>query len=253
MPRAPSENSIKAEKLYREGKKLTEIAKILGVPDGTVRRWKHDHAWENKTGKPVKKKDERSSKKARKKEPAPNARKAGAPKGNKNALKHGGYSKVYWDTLDEDELELAMDMTQDEELLLIDQIRLFAVRERRIMKAINWYRNQEERLSVASVSRQEEKRSFKTEADKELYDEIINEKVESGARLPGNRYNVVTNTEPKDSAIARLEKELSVVQGKKTIAIQALADLRLEKAKMNTDADKDDLVQAWIAGLMGGE
>ena len=243
MPRAPSENSIKAEKLFREGKKLTEIAKILEVPDGTVRRWKHDHGWDKKKiGK-----SERSEKKKA------NIRKRGAPPGNKNAARTGPYSQIFWDTLDEDELSMVMDMKDDEEQMLIDEIRLFTARERRIMKAINLYRNQQENLSIASVSRQEEKRSFKDEEERQQYEDIIAAKVEEGTRMPGNRYQVVTNTEPKDSAIARLEKELSVVQGKKTQAIQALADLRLEKAKLNGDTAKNDIVQAWIEGVMGGE
>lgn len=69
-------------------------------------------------------------------------RKRGAPKGNKNAVggrgnpkakppdatKHGGYSAVYWDTLDEDEKNLIEDMPKDEEELLIEQIQLFSVR-----------------------------------------------------------------------------------------------------------------------------
>ena len=57
-----------------------------------------------------------------------NAKGHGAPKGTQNALKHGGYSAVYWDTLDEDERELIESMPQDEEEILINQIALYTVR-----------------------------------------------------------------------------------------------------------------------------
>ncbi|MDE7425060.1 MAG: terminase [Lachnospiraceae bacterium] len=84
MARARSLGSIEAEKLYREGMKLVDIAKKIGVPDSTVRRWKSTQKWDagkNEQGK--KKETERSDKRK------PNARKSkGAPKGNKNAVGH---------------------------------------------------------------------------------------------------------------------------------------------------------------------
>jgi len=253
MPKAPDENRAIAEELFKEGMALVEIAKKLGISLNTVKSWRARYWKDILPNKKLATKNKGSCKVATEKEKPKKRRKQGAQPGNKNALKHGGYSKIAWDTLDAEELEMAMDMPEDAELLLIDQIRLFTVRERRIMKAINWYRDQSERLSISSVQQQEEKRSFKTQEDRELYEERIAEKVENGERLPGNRYNVITNTESKDSAIARLEKELSVVQGKKTQAIQTLAELRLEKEKLAGDAQKDDIVQAWITGLMGGD
>lgn len=59
MPRAPSEKVKEAEKLYRSGMKLVEIASQLGVPDGTVRRWKSTYCWNNKSER-SKRKSERS-------------------------------------------------------------------------------------------------------------------------------------------------------------------------------------------------
>ena len=39
MARARSPSSIEAERLYQDGMKLVDIAKKIGVPDSTVRRW----------------------------------------------------------------------------------------------------------------------------------------------------------------------------------------------------------------------
>lgn len=69
--------------------------------------------------------------------------------------------------------------------------------------------------------------SFKTEEDKQLYEERIEKKISAEERLPGDMYNMQTTMENKDNMIARLEKELSTVQSKKTKAIEALAKLRL--------------------------
>jgi len=265
-----------AEQIWLESNgtmKLADIAEKLKVTASKVRKWKATDKWDSKlrpaekVSEYKKKQVERTTKKVERKQAAGKVERStkkadttislrvsrrGAPKGSQNALKHGGYSAIYWDTLDDDEREMIETMPKDEEEMLLDQIYLFSVRERRILKAIKLYRNGET-LSVASVQRTEEKRSFKNEEDKAIYEERIAEKVEKGDRLPGDRYQVTTNTENKDSAIARLEKELSVIQSKKTQAIQALANLRIERAKLNGEAEKDDLVTAWIAGLTGGE
>ena len=48
----PKQNSKaeEARKMYEAGKKLVEIAQALGVPPGTVRRWKstYNRLWKNK-------------------------------------------------------------------------------------------------------------------------------------------------------------------------------------------------------------
>ena len=72
MPRAPDEKYKKAYDMYLRGYKLVEIASQLCVPEGTVRRWKCTHKWDN----------ERSDKKANVRK----GKKPGAPVGNKNAV-----------------------------------------------------------------------------------------------------------------------------------------------------------------------
>lgn len=191
-------------------------------------------------------------------------RKRGAPKGNKNAVggrgnpnakppdatKHGGYSAVYWDTLDEDEKNLIEDMPKDEEELLIEQIQLFSVRERRIMKAINKYRNSESPVALAFSQRSERKRTFENDEDKEEYARRIAEKVAAGERLPGNEYSVFTQTDNKDQIIARLESELSNVQSKKTKAIEALSKMHIEHQKIDGGNKGNDVVRMWAEKVL---
>ena len=74
MARAPDKRIEQAKEMYLQGQKLVEIASQLNLPEGTVRRWKCTHKWENeRSGN----KNERSRK-----------RKRGAQPGNKNS--HGG-------------------------------------------------------------------------------------------------------------------------------------------------------------------
>ena len=61
MARARSPDSIEAEKLYKSGMLLVDIAKKLGKPDGTVRRWKATQNWDGvDKSKGKKKENERS-------------------------------------------------------------------------------------------------------------------------------------------------------------------------------------------------
>ena len=60
MARAPDARVEQAKELYQQGKKLVEISAQLGVPEGTVRRWKHTYGWD---GERSGKKSERSKKK----------------------------------------------------------------------------------------------------------------------------------------------------------------------------------------------
>lgn len=59
----PKQNSKaeEAKKMYEAGKKLVEIAQALGVPPGTVRRWKSTYKWD---GERSDLKSERSGKKS---------------------------------------------------------------------------------------------------------------------------------------------------------------------------------------------
>lgn len=52
MPRAPNENVRQAYEFYRKGMRLVEIAERLGVPDGTVRRWKNTYHWGSERSEP---------------------------------------------------------------------------------------------------------------------------------------------------------------------------------------------------------
>ena len=46
MARALDSRIEQAKKLFLSGKKLVEIARLLGVPEGTVRSWKNRYQWD---------------------------------------------------------------------------------------------------------------------------------------------------------------------------------------------------------------
>ena len=242
MARARSPCSIEAEKLYHEGMKLVDIAKKIGVPSSTVRRWKSTQKWDvDKSEQGKKKETERSDKRK------PNARKSkGAPKGNKNAETHGAYSEVYWDALDDEELDLIDNMAGVEEEQLIMQLQMFSIRERRFMKNIKKYQEIEQEnhgLAVEEVS--------KTKKMEDLMN-MDGESIASG-KYKKVKESTVTKTKAVMNSIMALEAELTKVQRAKTKAIEALSKYRLEKAKLESESAGNDAVDDWIAAVLGEE
>lgn len=259
MPRAPSEKAIEAEKLFHDGMAMVEIAKKLGVSDGTVRSWKNRYGWGEKSKKNKRnvakkevKKNATLQKKKRGGQPGnQNAKgsKGGsgaAPLRNKNAETHGAYSKVYWDSLDEDELDLIDSMDDTEEQQLIMQLQMFSIRERRLMRSIKKYREVEEEnhgLAVKAVS--------KTKKVEDLTD-IDGESVGLG-KYKKMTETSATNTEPVMNSIMALEAELTKVQKAKTKAIETLSKHRFEKMKIENENAGNEAVDDWIAAVLGEE
>ena len=90
MARAPDARIEQAKAMYLKGAKLVEIASQLNLPDGTVRRWKCTHKWDNERSD---KKNERSHRKKGGQEGNSNAKGYGAPDQNRNAEKYGFFKK----------------------------------------------------------------------------------------------------------------------------------------------------------------
>lgn len=86
MPKAKNAKADEALELFRQGIKLVEIADRLGVPPGTVRRWKSIYKWESERSEKI------PSVRKRGAQPG-NKNSKGGPPGNKKAEKYGFLSK----------------------------------------------------------------------------------------------------------------------------------------------------------------
>jgi len=254
MARARSPNRDKAKELWlQSGKKrlLKDIAAELGVSETQVRKWKNQDAWEGHKAKVTLPKEKGLGKgNVTKKSGPPKGNKNAAghggtgPPGNKNAEKHGGYSTIFFDTLEADEHEMVSGMDFDGEQLLLDEIALLTVRERRIMQSINKYRNAKGGQAVARIARFEDKREFDSPEDKELYEERQREKIENGDKLPGRSVRLSTETEATYDIVQRLEEALTRCQAQKQRCIDSLNRLREQ------NGGGSDLVDDWVSAVM---
>lgn len=258
--RASNEKKIEAEKLFYKGLKLAAIAKKLEIPEGTVRSWKNRGKWGEKTSKKInavlqKNETEKNATLQKKKRGGqPRNKNAKGSKGgsgsaplrNKNAEKHGAYSKMYFDSLDAEEWNLIDSMENEEEQHLIMQLQMFSVRERRLMKNIKKYQEIEKEnhgLAIEEIS--------KTKNIEDLMS-IDGESIGSG-KYKKVKETTVTKTKAVINSIMALEIELTKVQRAKTKAIDALAKIRLEKQKLKSENSNDDAVDDWIAAVLGKE
>lgn len=223
MARAPDPRIEQAKAMYLEGEKLVEIASQLNLPEGTVRRWKCTHKWDNERSD---KKNERSRKRKRGAQPKnQNAvgNNGGAPEKNKNAVTTGEFETLLFDCLDPEEQRLVQVVPEDKQKLLMQEIQLLTVRERRMLKRIELLRNA---------------------ADKE--DKII--VGETGMTAVGHKKGIEKDKETdlleyrgKLGQIQNIEDALTRVQARKQAAIDALHRYSVDDARLEIETMKVDL------------
>lgn len=125
MPRGRSPNRDKAFEIYKQhGGKITnrEIAAQLDEDEKVIAVWKSRDKW----NVVQQKKKERCTTKSR-----------GGQPGNKNAVKTGEFESLFFDTLTPDEQELIAVLPRDKGELLLQEIQLLTVRERRMLQRVN--------------------------------------------------------------------------------------------------------------------
>lgn len=130
MARAPDPRIEQAKAMCLKGMKLVEIASQLNLPEGTVRSWKNRYKWDCNVAK------EKRNVAKRKKGGQPGNQNATGPPENKNAVKTGEFETLFFDCLEPDEQKLIQAVQPDKEQLLLQEIQLLTVRERRMLKRI---------------------------------------------------------------------------------------------------------------------
>lgn len=232
MARAPDKRIEQAKAMYLKGMKLVEIASQLNLPEGTVRRWKSTHRWDNERSD---KKSERSDKKKRGGQPG--NQNATGPPGNKNAIKTGEFETLFFDCLDPDEQKLIQAVQPNKEQLLLQEIQLLTVRERRMLKRI-------ESLKLLEQSSNQEEVQEDDELEKAPPGMSVT-KYKSG--MEKGKPTLLREYEGILGQIQSIEDALTRVQARRQRAIEALhkfgyddAHLELETMKFELELLKQD-------------
>lgn len=228
MARAPDARMEQAKKLFLKGKKLIEISEILGIPEGTIRSWKNRYDWDNATL-------QRNRNVAKRKGGQPGNKNAvghggtGPPK-NKNAVTTGEFETLLFDCLDPDEQRLAQAVPEDKQKLLMQEIQLLTVRERRMLKRIELLRGSLDDSGTASG------------------DESGMTAVSHKKGLEKDKETDLTEYRGKLGQIQNIEDALTRVQARKQAAIDSLHRYGVDDARLEIEVMKLDLAALKLCG-----
>ena len=219
MARAPDPKIEKAKAMYLEGMKLVEIASQLNLPEGTVRRWKSTHKWESERSN---KKSERSKKRKRGAQPG-NKNSSGGPPGNKKAVTTGEFETLLFDSLEPEERRLAQAVPADKQTLLMQEIQLLTVRERRMLQRIDLLRKSQDTLEEVSGNEMK----------------MVAVSCKQGTEM--DKDTDICEYQTKMRQIQNIEDALTRVQARKQAAIDALHRYGVDDARLEIEMMKLDL------------
>lgn len=153
---------------YQNGMKYKDIAVKYNVSLSAVKSWASRY-WKKEGCNPNKIRLQPKQKKVATRGGQPGNKNAAGhggtgPPGNKNAVTTGEFETLFFDVLDPDEKELINMVQPDKEQLLLQEIQLLTVRERRMMKRIDMLKEME--LTIVKRKKGTEKDKW-TELDEE--------------------------------------------------------------------------------------
>ena len=230
MARAPDARMEQARDLFLEGKKMIEISELLKIPEGTIRSWKNRYDWDNAT---LQKKKRNVAKKKGGQPGNKNAagnRGGSAPGKNKNAVTTGEFETLLFDCLNLEEQRLVQAVPEDKQALLMQEIQLLTVRERRMLKRIELLRNaanEENKLAAGETGMTAVGHKKGLENDKET------DLLEYRGKL---------------GQIQNIEDALTRVQARKQAAIDALHRYSVDDARLEIETMKVDLAALKLGG-----
>lgn len=211
------------KKDYIKGLKQKEICDKYNISINTLKSWIKRYKWAeekrnkgapiNKKGAPISNiKNEKKSSDKPKSRLTKDSYPLQARPGNKNAVTTGEFETIFFDTLEEDELELVDNTPFEKMKLLKQEIQLLTVRERRMLKRIEDLKHSQEVVIDTET--------HGTQGDSEVS---------------------LVNYESKLNKIQNIEEALTRVQDKKQKAIDTLHKFEMDELKANIDKEKLEL------------
>lgn len=165
----------------------------------------------------------------------------GAPPGNKNAEKHGGYARITFESLSEDEVAFLEECgTVDVEVMLQHEIGLLTIRISRLMKQIGDPKYSKG-LYVDYWETSETKRKFQNDEDEKLYREMVQAEIDRGDRKPGESYKVHTIKRNSDEFILSVHEVITRAQALRQRCLESLIRLRVANRANTSATDIEDL------------
>ncbi len=208
---------------YQQGMKYREIAEKYGVSLSAVKSWATRYWKKNGCNQKEKKLQPKKKKVATRGAPPGNQNAVGnkggaAPPGNKNAVTTGEFETLLFDCLEPEERRLAEAVPTDKEQLLLQEIRLLTVRERRMLQRIENLRQSDFTTVKKKTGTEKDKRTDLNEDHATL------------------------------GQIQHIEDALTRVQARKQAAIDSLHRYGVDDARLEIELMKLDLATLKLGG-----
>ncbi len=221
---------------YKKGMKYKEIAEKYGVSLSAVKSWASRYWKKDSCNQKAKKLQPDKGRAATRGAPRNNKNAAGnkggaAPERNKNALKTGEFEALFFDTLEPEEKQLVSAMPDSKEQLLLHEIKLLTVRERRMMKRIE---------DISGSGEDSEGTGNSSEAAMTLVKRQAG--IEKGNETDLKEYH------GKIGQIQAIEDALTRVQARKQKAIDSLHRFGFDDARLEIELMRLDLAAIKLGG-----
>lgn len=221
---------------YEKGMKYKKIAEKYGVSLSAVKSWASRYWKKDGCNQKAKKLQPDKGKVATRGAPRNNKNAAGnkggaAPEKNKNALKTGEFEALFFDTLEPEEKQLICSMPDSKEQLLLHEIQLLTVRERRMMKRIEDINGSEGDSEGTEDSMAAGMTLVKRQAG-----------IEKGNETDLKEYH------GKIGQIQAIEDALTRVQARKQKAIDSLHRFGFDDARLEIELMRLDLMSMKLGG-----
>ena len=218
---------------YKKGMKYKDIAEKYGVSLSAVKSWAARY-WKkegcNQTGKKLQPKKKKVATRGAQPENRNAVGHGGTgPPGNKNALKTGEFEALFFHALEPEEKQLIGAMPTDKETLLLHEIQLLTVRERRMLQRI-----EDVRTTVESGE------------DGKPVPGMTVVKRQSG--IDKDKETDLKEYHGKLGQIQAIEEALTRVQARKQKAIDSLHRFGFDDARLELELLKLELVSTKLGG-----
>jgi uncharacterized protein YjcR len=139
-----------------------------------------------------------------------------APAGNRNAITTGENDILLFDSFDETELSMVNGILPDEERLLLEEIKLLSVRERRMLKRIDdLVKKNPKGMTIQEIMT------------------VSNTQARENSTI--GRDTKTTKIEPVLNQIHKIEEALTRVQARKQVCIDMLYKMKNDKQKFELE------------------
>ena len=251
-PRNPERDKSLQRYLDADGKIGTaELAKLAGVPESRIRKWKSEDSWEEALKKkPRKRGGQKGNKNAAGKTPA--------KKGNKNAVTHGAFAQAGYEDIDPEQAEAIKNMGTPSALSqMMNELQALYVRKAYLESLLQQYEAADaggfytDKVVHMIVPKSVEDMQAEEDSGRETGEAQDPEAAGQAAGAGGEKFKTAMKSVIKSSAFERamkVESELNKVHGRLLKVLDSIKAYEIEERRLTLQQQQYELQRSKALG-----